>query len=181
MTIHIIIVSLIVLIFTIGIIYLTTYNKYQDYIIRINEVESKIDDYLRDKFDTILKLNNNIKEKIKTKKELVDDISNIKDKDISSFDLDRKLIEALNKINFVKDNYDELDKDEEVIKLLYNIEDIDESLRACRKYYNETITEYNKLIKKIPYNIVGKILKYSEKTYFDGKNMNDEITNDFKL
>ena len=49
MTIHIIIVSLIVLIFTIGIIYLTTYNKYQDYIIRINEVESKIDDYLRDK------------------------------------------------------------------------------------------------------------------------------------
>ena len=181
MTIHIIIVALIIIIFTIGIIYLTTYNKYQDYIIRINEVESKIDDYLRDKFDTILKLNNNIKEKIKTKKENVDDITNLKDENISSFDLDRKLIEALNKINFVKENYEELDKDEEVIKLFYNIEDIDESLRACRKYYNETITEYNKLIKKIPYNIVGKILKYKEKTYFDGKNMNDEIIDDFKL
>ena len=44
MIIHIIIIILVILLFTAGFIYLTTYNKYQDYIIRINEVESKIDD-----------------------------------------------------------------------------------------------------------------------------------------
>ena len=181
MIIHIIIIVIVILLFTIGIIYLTTYNKYQDYIIRINEVESKIDESLRDKFDIILKLNSNIKEKIKTKKVLVDDISNLKDEDISSFEMDRKLVEAMNKVNFVKDNYSQLDDDDEVIKLMYNIEDIDESLRACKKFYNETISEYNKLIRKIPYNIIGKILKYKEKTFFDGKNMNDENINDFKL
>ena len=181
MTIHIIIILLIIILSTIGILYLTTYNKYQDYIIRINEVESKIDDCLRDKFDIILKLNTNIKEKIKTKKELVDDLSNLKEENISSFDMDRKLIEAMNKVNFVKENYEELENDKEVSKLLYNIEDLDESLKACKKYYNETITEYNKLIRKIPYNIVGKILKYNEKTFFDGKNMNDENINDFKI
>ena len=181
MVIHIIIIFLIILLFTIGIIYLTTYNRYQDYIIKINEVESKIDDNLRDKFDIILKLNNNIKEKIKTKKVLVDDISKLKEKDISSFDMDRKLNEAMNKVNVVKDNYDDLDNDKDVSKLLFEIEDLDESLRACKKYYNETITEYNKLIRKIPYNIVGKILKYNEKPFFDGKDMNDENTKDFKL
>ena len=181
MTIHIVILSIIVILFTVGIIYLTTYNKYQDYIIRINEVESKIDDYLRDKFDTIIKLNDNIKKKIKTKKELVDDLSELKDKNISSFDLDRTLIDAMNKVNIVKSNYDSLDNDKDITKILYDIEDLDESLRACKKYYNETITEYNKLIRKIPYNLVGKILKYSEKTFFDGKNMNDKIVDDFKL
>lgn len=181
MTIHIVILLIIIILFTIGYIYLTTYNKYQDYIIRINEVESKIDDNLRDKFDIILKLNSNIKEKIKTKKELVDDLSNLKDEKISSFDMDRKLIDAMNKVNFVKDNYQELDADKEVAKLLYNIEDIDESLKACKKYYNETITEYNKLIRKIPYNIIGKIFKYSEKTFFDGKDMTDDDINDFKI
>ena len=181
MTIHIIIIFIIIILFIIGYTYLTTYNKYQDYIIKINEVESKIDDCLRDKFDIILKLNNNIKEKIKTKTVLVDDITSLKEENISSFDMDRKLIEAMNKVNFVKDNYDVLDKDEEVIKLLYNIEDLDESLKACKKYYNEIITEYNKLIKKIPYNIVGKILKYEEKTFFDGKDMSDDDINDFKI
>ena len=181
MTIHIIIILIIIILFTIGYIYLTTYNKYQDYIIRINEVESKIDDNLREKFDVILKLNNNIKEKIKTKKELVDDLSNLKDEKISSFEMDRKLTDAMNKVNFVKENYQELDNDKEVDKLLYNIEDIDESLKACKKYYNETITEYNKLIRKLPYNIIGKILKYKEKTFFDGKDMTDEDIKDFKI
>ena len=67
--------------------------------------------------------------------------------------MDRKLIDAMNKVNFVKENYEELENDKEVSKLLYNIEDLDESLKACKKYYNETITEYNKLIRKIPYSI----------------------------
>ena len=181
MSIHIIIILIVIILFSVGFIYVNTYNKFQDYIIKINEVEGKIDDYLREKFDIILKLNNNIKEKIKTKKELVDDLSNLKEEEISSFDMDRKLVEAMNKVNFVKENYTTLDNDAEVSKLLYDIDDIDESLRACKKFYNETITEYNKLIRKIPYNIVGKILKYEEKTFFDGKNMNDEDINDFKL
>ena len=93
------------------------YNKFQDYIIRINEVEGKIDEAIREKFDIIIKLNNIIKEKIKTKKVLVDDISKLKDKKISSFEIDRKLVEALNKINFVKSQYTELETDEDVIKL----------------------------------------------------------------
>ena len=181
MLVHIIIITLIIILFIIGIIYITTYNRFQDYIIRINEVESKIDDSLRDKFDTILKLNNIIKEKIKTSKTLVDDLNELKDENISSFDMDRRLVEALNKVLFVKDKYNELDNDEEVTKLLYNIDDIDESLRAYRKYYNETVNDYNILIRKIPYNIVGKLLKYSEKTFFDGKNMNDDDINDFKM
>ena len=181
MTIHIIIIILIIILFTLSYLFLTTYNKYQDYIIKINEVESKIDDSLREKFDNIINLNNLIKDKIKTKKEIVDDLSNLKNEDISSFDIDRKLTEALNKVKFIKEKYTELDGDQDLIKILYEIDDEDESLRAYKKYYNETITEYNKLIRKIPYNIVGKIFKYNEKTFFDKKDMSDENYNDFKL
>ena len=181
MTIHFVIIIIIILVAIIGFIYATTYNRFQDYIIKINEVEGKIDESLREKFDIILKLNNIIKEKIKTKKVLVDDLSELKEKNISSFDMDRTLAEAMNKINFVKEKYNIVEGDEESIKLIYTIEDIDESLKACKKYYNETITDYNKLIRKFPYNIIGKLLKYNEKTFFDGKNMNDKNIKDFKL
>lgn len=177
--VHVIIIILIIIVFTIFLVYSITYNKFQDCIIKINEVESKIDDALREKFDIILKLNNFIKEKIKTNKVLVDDISKIKD--VSSFEMDRKLVDAMNKVNFVKDKYTEVESDEEVIKLTYNIEDIDESLRAFKKFYNETITDYNKLIRLFPYNILGKILKYKEKTFFDGKDMSDDDIKDFKI
>ena len=156
----VIILIIIVVIFLLFIAFSIIYNKFQDYIIRINEVEGKIDEAIREKFDIIIKLNNIIKEKIKTKKVLVDDISKLKDKKISSFEIDRKLVEALNKINFVKSQYTELETDEDVIKLTYDIEDIDESLRAFKKFYNETIVFYNILIRKFPYNIIGKILKY---------------------
>lgn len=181
MTIHFIIVLIIIILFALFIVYSTTYNKFQDYIIKINEVEGKIDDSLREKFDIILKLNNIIKEIIKTNKTLVDDISKLKDENISSFEMDRKLVEAINKVNFVKSKYDEVDSNEEIIKLTYDIEDIDESLKAFKKFYNETITKYNKLIRMFPYNIIGKILKYKERTFFDGKDMNDDDIKDFKL
>ena len=181
MTIHLVIILIIIILFSGFFVYVTIHNKFQDYIIKINEVESKIDDSLREKFDTLLNLNNLLKEKIGTKKALVDDLSNLKDENISSFDMDRKLVEAMNKVIFIKEKYTELENDEDISKLICNIDDTDESLRACKKYYNETITEYNKLIRKIPYNIIGKILKYKEKPFFDGKNMYDEDINDFKI
>ena len=83
----VIILIIIVVLFLLFIAFSIIYNKFQDYIIRINEVEGKIDEAIREKFDIIIKLNNIIKEKIKTKKVLVDDISKLKDKKISSFEI----------------------------------------------------------------------------------------------
>ena len=42
-------------------------------------------------------------------------------------------------------------------------------------------SDYNKLAKSFPSIIIAKILGYKIKTYFDGKNMEDDIVNDFKL
>jgi LemA protein len=176
-----IILIIFVVLFVLFIYISVVYNKFQDYIIKINEVEGKIDETLRKKFDSILDMNNIIKESIKTKKAIVDDISILKNKKISSFELDRKLVDALNKISFIKEQYDELKGNEKLSKLTYEIEDMNESLDAYKKFYNEKIVSYNKLIRIFPYNILGKILKYKEKTFFDGKDMNDDDVKDFKL
>ena len=157
------------------------YNKFQDYIIKINEVEGKIDETLRDKYDSILKANNIIKEKIMTDKDVVDDITDLKDKEISSFEMYRILKESFNKIDFVKKQYKELNDFDDINKIFYDIEDMDEALSAYIKYYNENITLYNTFIRKFPYNIIGIILKYKEKSFFDGKDLNDDNIKDFKL
>ena len=60
---------IIVLACAIAVFYATIYNKFQEYIIRINEVESMIDTYLRNKYDLINKSIPIIKGNIKSEKE----------------------------------------------------------------------------------------------------------------
>ena len=71
------------------------------------------------------------------------------------------------------------------IKELRNNKDelrlLDDSLKAYIKYYNENVSSYNVFIRKFPYNLIGIILKYKEKKFFDNKDLNDDNINDFKL
>jgi len=176
----IIILIILIVIFTIFLLVNIIYNKFQDFIIRIKEVEGKIDDTLRDKFDDLLKINNIVKEKINTDKEIVDDLENIKTNEKSSFEIHRLLKERFNKLDFIKKQYKELNT-EDVNKLFFEINEMDESLNAYIKYYNENIVEYNKYVRKFPFNIIGIILKYKEKPFFDNKDLNDENIKDFKI
>lgn len=177
-----IIVLIVFVVIAIGfIVYSTTYNKFQDSIIKLNEVEGKIDEALRNKYDHLIEMNNIIKETIKSKKEVVEDLQDLKDEKLTTFDLDRKLSESLSKINFVRRQYGELHDIDELNKLANEVDEMDEALNAYRKYYNETITVYNELIRKIPYNIIGKLHHYKEKNFFDERNLNDDDLKDFKL
>ena len=70
-TLILILLALIIALCILTAIYITYYNKLQDYIIKINEVESILDNNLRDKYDnlnkgvTIIKSNDDIKEEDK--------------------------------------------------------------------------------------------------------------------
>lgn len=177
-----VIILIIIIIIAISIIlYSTIYNKFQDSIIKLNEVEGKIDETLRNKYDHLIEMNNIIKETIKSKKEVIENLQDLKDEKLTTFELDRKLCESLSKINFVRRQYGELHDIDNLNKLANEIDEMDESLIAYRKFYNETITIYNELIRKIPYNIIGKIHHYEEKNFFDERNLNDEDIKDFKL
>ena len=83
----------------------------------------------------------------------------LKDKRISNYELDRKLTEAYTLLLELKN----------------------EDLVSCKNYYNKNTSELNKIIQKIPTNIVAKINRCRIKPFFDGKNMQDAVTDDFKL
>ena len=58
---------------------------------------------------------------------------------------------------------------------------IDEKLQAAKSYYNKYTSEMNDLIRAFPSNIVSRMHGFDVKTFFDGKNMQDEVVDDFKL
>ena len=166
-------------------IYTTLYNKLQDYVIRINEVESISDNNLREIYDNINKCVSLIKGNDKINEELdknmFEELVRLRTKKISNFDLDRKLIEANNNFITLKEKYKELQENEKIIEISKKIDELDETLIVNRNYYNKNIAEYNKLVKLFPTNIVAKLCKYEEKLFFDRKDMSDDDFNDFKL
>lgn len=163
--------------------YINTYNKFQEYLIRVNEVENNIDSVLRKRFDLLNKsigiikaINEDMKEK-----EVLEIIIKLRSRKLSNFELDRQLYEAINEFNLYKENVSELRNSESFTKIDLELNESEIEITALRKYYNDIITDYNKTVKTFPSIIVAKICKYKIRTYFDGKDMTDNIIDDFKL
>lgn len=163
----------------IGLVYAIFYNKLSYYKTRIERAESIIDDNLRKKYDKICELNIEIK-KVVNKRDYLKEYIDLKDKKISNFDLDRKLITAMNTIKELI--FDNKELDNKITKdLLKDVEKIDLELESGKNYYNKNNTELNSIVRKFPSNIVAKIHRYKIQPYFDGKNMQDAVIDDFKL
>lgn len=160
--------------------YINTYNRYQNYIIRINEAEANIDSTLRKRFDLLNKSIGIIKSNT-DKEKVLDIISNLRSKKLTNFDLDRKLYEAINEFSKYKEDYPDLKTNEGYMKIDLGLSETEAEIVASRKYYNDIITDYNKMVRTFPSNVVAKISKYQVRNYFDGKDMNDDVVDDFKL
>ena len=177
----IIILVIIVIICAMIIFYATIYNKFQDYVIRINEVESIIDNCLRSKYDLINRAIPIVKSNIDKDEEIFGDIVKLRSRKIGDFELYRILKKASIELEGLKSTYPEIDKSDEIKKIIKEIKDIDAKVDNSTDYYNDNITTYNTLIKKFPSNIVAMLCKYKEKLFFDRKDMSDEDYDDFKL
>ncbi len=161
--------------------YISTFNKFQTYIIRINEAEANIDSVLRKRFDLLNKSITVIKSSIEFESETLESITNLRSKKLSNFALDRELYEYINEFHTIRDQHESLKESESFTKIDLSITESESEIIALRKYYNDIITDYNVFIRKFPSILVAKICKYKQKPYFDGKDMTDEDTEDFKL
>ena len=170
-----------VIICSILILFIHCYNKFQNCFIRLNEAEANIDSVLRKRFDLLNKSIEIIKAVTKTKKDVLKDITDLKSVKLSNFELDRKLYESINEFNGYKESNEELKNNEAFLKVDLGLVESESEIVAARKYYNDIITDYNKLVRNFPSSLIGAICGYKTKTYFDGKNMEDDDIQDFKL
>ena len=158
-----------------------SYNQFQVLIIRINEAEANIDAVLRKRFDLLNKSIDVIKANTKTEENVLEQIVKLRSRKLSNFDLDRKLYDGLKEFEKYKEEYPKLKSVESFMKIDIALNESEAEIVAFRKYYNDIITDYNKLVKSFPTNIIALIFKFKSKLYFDGKDRNDEIVDDFKL
>ena len=150
-----------------AICFISIYNRFQENIIRINEVESDIDNVLRKRFDLLNKSISIIKEEIPKAENPLSIIEELHSKKMTNFDLDRALYQAINEFDSYKDKI----KDTEFFKIATLLNETESELIAYRKYYNDVTTDYNRLRHRFPTNIVALICKYKVRNYYDNKSV----------
>lgn len=173
--------ALIIILGICGIMYIYLYNSMQYLKTKIEQAESLIDDTLRDRYDILMRANDIIKSSLNNNKEYFKEYISLKDKDITNFELDRKLKEAFNLVYKLVDDNESLQNNDELKKVFKEIKLSNEKIAATTKYYNKNMTDLNTLVRKFPSNIISKIHGFKVSPYFDGKDLTDDIYNDFKL
>lgn len=172
----------IVIIFgAIGILYIYQYNKLQHSKTKIDHAESLIDEALRTKYDILVQADQYIKKELKSTKSFFKDLDKLKEKSISNFDLDRKIKEFVSILQQVNLDHPKLTEEKTFKQFFVFLNKADEKLQAAKSYYNKYTSEMNDLIRTFPSNIVARMHKMEIKTFFDGKNLEDTIVDDFKL
>ncbi len=166
---------------SIGILYVYQYNKLQHSKTKINQAECLIDEALRSRYDLLVRVDKYIQTELENDKTFFKNLDKLKNENISNFDLDRRITEYYNLWMQIKNDYPDLNNKKAFKELINEDKRLDEKLQAAKSYYNKYTSELNDLIRTFPSNIVARMHKIEIKTFFDGKNMEDEIIDDFKL
>ena len=168
------ILLIILLIITICLlIFFSSYTKLKKYNEKMQKAENVIDEELNKKLDLIIAINSEVK-KVTGKKDYLKEYVSIRDLIITNIEKDLKLDEACKLINDLVNDFEELQKDEEFIKNIRKLKEIDEVLISAKNMFNQSAINNNQLIKSFPNNIVAKIAKYRMRSFFNINTFNNQ-------
>ena len=163
-----IIVTIVALCMIFCIIEISYYNKFQIYHIKISEALNNMDilfekeKNLLERCVTIMKDAN---KKYKNEN-LLDNLVKIQSKKIDRFEWNHELTIALREYYGMLDLDKKLSEIESLKNINEDLGEIDNDLKATKKYYNDNIVFYNKLVKCFPSSIVAKLFHYQKKEFF---------------
>ena len=165
----------------IAICYAYQFNRLMHSKTKIDHAEMSIDESLRERYDLLVKADTIIKAELDSDKTFFKGLDKVKEEDISNFDLERKLEDYMNTLEQIKLDHEELLSKKNIKELLVDCKENSEKLQASKSFYNKYTSELNDLVRTFPSNIVARMHRIDIKPFFDGKNMEDDIVNDFKF
>lgn len=164
----------IVLIFMIW--YISTSNKLNRCVVKIDEALSGIDVALTKRYDVLTKMIDVVKSYAKHEKETLFEVIKLR-KDMSikeRNDATRAMDDNLRKINVVVESYPELKSSENYKTLQQSIADVEEHLQASRRLYNSNVSLYNQLLVSFPTSSIAKNKGMTKKEFFEADEIKKE-------
>lgn len=164
---------IILLVLIVVIWYISTSNKLNRCIVKIEEADSGIDVALTKRYDVLTKMMDVVKAYAKHEKETLFEVINLRkgmsleEKNVEN----AKMTKNLEKINVVAEAYPELKSSENYKTLQQSIIDVEEHLQAARRMYNSNVSIYNQMIVTFPASIVANLKSLTKKAFFEAEDV----------
>ena len=79
------------------------------------------------------------------------------------------LSSALKSLFAVAENYPELKANENYLHLQEELSDTEDKIQASRRFYNNTVKDFNTAIESVPTNVVAKMFNFKQRDFFELK------------
>lgn len=178
-----VVIGVIVLIGVLVLFFISSYNKMVSVSEDVDSKYSTIEVQLERRADLIPNLVSTVKGYITHEKDVIDNItsarqnllnaSTVKDK----ANANNELSNALNALAVVVENYPDLKANENFINLQDELSGTENRIATARKDYNDSVKDYNTLIKSFPNNIMAGMFNFEVKDYFEAKETSNEVPN----
>lgn len=143
---------------------------------RKNQVENafaSIDVYLKKRADLIPSLVEAVKGYMKHEKEVLTQITELrqkaKDSNLGSnerVDIENGITAGLGKLMVAVEAYPDLKASEIFMQLQRSVNEQEAQLAAARRAFNASVTDYNNAVESFPSNMIAKMMGYSRKNVF---------------
>lgn len=160
------IIIIIVVLASLGILVIHFYNQFQLSFIKIDEAENNIELLLDKKLDLFTRIVLVLEKEVKEKDSLFFEVNQLKTKKFNHFEMRDALNKKHQELNEILDHNPKLENKEQIKHLLEDLLEIGTDLDAAIKYYNDNVVLYNKLIRCFPSNLLGIILRYKRKEFY---------------
>ena len=151
--------------------YIMISNKFNRYIVKIDEADSGIDIALTKRYDVLNKMIDVVKSYTKHEKETLFEIINLR-KNMTleeKNEANQKISKNLEKINLLVESYPELKASQTYITLQKSIIEVEEHLQAARRVYNSNVSAYNQMVVSFPSSLIAKQKALIKKEFFEEK------------
>ena len=139
---------------------------------RVREGWSDIDVQLKRRFNLIPNLIETVKGYAAHEREVLEGVTQARSAVMSSNDQasreqsENMLSDALKSLFAVSENYPDLKASQNFLALQQELADTENKIQAARRFYNQTVMNYNNSIETVPSNIIASMFNFKQEKFF---------------
>jgi LemA protein len=152
--------------------FILTYNTVISKKNNVDNALGAIDAELKKRRDLIPNLVESVKVYMQYEKDLLEKITRLRESaekienPEKRLQIERELSKALQSLKVRFENYPNLKANRNFLQLQATLTDVEESIAAARRFYNQAVTEYNNILEQIPFTFIAKMLGLQRKEVF---------------
>lgn len=177
-----IVVILLLAIFVMAIPVFTTYNRIVGFDEKVKTAWAEVENQLQRRSDLIPNLVNTVKGYAAHEKEIFTQVAEARSRLSGARTIPEKisaataLDSALSRLLAIVENYPDLKANESFNRLMDELAGTENRIAVSRMRYNESIRDYNIIIRRVPGNMIARIFGFKEQTaYFKAEEKAMEV------